>query len=723
MTPQPSAPNAFLVRARTIGANAVRTGWTPPFLAERPRALRIAWRTLILAILALFLLWLLLYLTKGRFLKEPFEGIASTMAEREVRVEGDFQLYFDPVTIKFLAEDLSSANADWTKSEVPLFAARRFDSRIAPFRLLFGETVFKQLNLEDGHADLRWDGAHQRNNWTFGSDDGEPLSLPQIRKARISGTRIDYADPLLALLANIGIDTVKADRKGFEDAIRFSGGGSLRRRAFTLNGSLLSPDETLAGGRNRIALDARAGGTRLSLSGTLPSASQIDGGRFDVKASGPNLAFLFDFLGVAVPETRQYRLSSDLAYADEAWRFTGMSGVIGESDIAGTMTITMPENRLMIDADLASKSVDIIDIGPVIGYNPERLDAMGGAGAITRVNGAPRLLPDAPLRYEAVQRFDAHIDYRAGTIRNDHVPVSDIALTLDLDHGNLQLSPLTLSLAGGKLAADIGIDARQRPVRTLYDIRLSPTPMGRLLAGFGVSESGTTGTLAGRIRLNGIGESLRESLSTSHGRIAMVIPKGTMWTRNAQLAELDIGVFIQKMFEDKLEKPVEINCGLVAFTVRDGVAAADPVLIDTSKNVILGRGGFSFRTEVIDMAVRADGKKFSLFSGQSPVGIDGYFAEPGIDPISGDLLARAGAGIGLGVIASPLASVVAFVDIGDAKAADCGPVLSGARAAAQRTRGGKPRDDFGNGTPAKSEDGSATDEQKKEQRDKFLRGR
>ena len=88
------------------------------------------------------------------------------------------------------------------------------------------------------------------------------------------------------------------------------------------------------------------------------------------------------------------------------------------------------------------------------------------------------------------------------------------------------------------------------------------------------------------------------------------------------------------MFEDKLKKPVEINCGLIAFTVRNGIAAADPILIDTKKNVMLGRGGFSFKTEAIDMAVRADAKTFSLFSGQSPVGVKGYFAAPKIDPIS-----------------------------------------------------------------------------------------
>ena len=130
---------------------------------------------------------------------------------------------------------------------------------------------------------------------------------------------------------------------------------------------------------------------------------------------------------------------------------------------------------------------------------------------------------------------------------------------------------------------------------------------------------------------------------------------------------------------------------------QNGIASADPILIDTSKNVMLGRGGFSFRDESLELAFRADSKKFSLFSGQSPVRVGGHFADPQLDVISGELLARTGAGLGLAAAASPLAGVLAFVDIGDAKAADCGPVLAGARGAAQRTKKGKPRDDVGKG--------------------------
>jgi uncharacterized protein involved in outer membrane biogenesis len=452
---------------------------------------------------------------------------------------------------------------------------------------------------------------------------------------------------------------------------------------------------TLAGGRNQFELHAKSGSTYMDVAGTLPGATVIEGADLNVGAHGANLRNLFDFLGVAVPDTRRFRLRSHLTKEGGEWRFTRLRGTIGNSDLAGKMTISMPKERLLIVADLASKSVDIIDIGPFIGYNPARLDAQGGKGAVRQVNGTPRILPDAPLRIDALNNFDAKVNYKVADIKAPNLPVSNVELTLDLDHKLLKLSPLTMDVSRGHLASDIIINARRPAVFTDYDIRLSPTPLGTLFKGFGLSESGTTGTIKARIKMTGTGDTVHKSLASSNGRIAVILPKGTFWTRNVQLAELDIGTFLQKLIQEKLKKPVEVNCGLVAFTVRNGHAESDPILIDTTKNVIIGKGGFSFDDESLDMSFRADAKTFSLFSGQSPVGLDGHFASPAIHPISPQLLTRAGIGVALGALVSPVGALLAFVDPGDAKSAACGPVLEGARAAAQRTTKGKPRKDLG----------------------------
>lgn len=671
---------------------------------RRWRGLHWAWRTLTIVLLVLFTIWLVLFITKGRFLKHPAERVATSLLDREVRIGGDFQLYFAPVSIKLRAEDLRIANPQWA-GDKPFFAARTIDTRIATFPLIWGRRTIKQLLLDQGAIDLRWSPDGRRNTWTFGEGGGEPLELPDIRRAAFSDTSIHYGDPRMQLVADIDVQRVDARDSRVADAIAFTGKGSMRREPFTLEGRILTPNATLAGGENRIIIAARAGPTRLDVSGTLPAATHLEGARLQVAARGPSLHRLFDFLGVAVPETRSYSLRSALTYEDEEWRFTRLGGRFGDSDLAGRMTISMPRDRLLLTADLKTDRLHMIDIAPFVGYQPDRLEAQGVDGLITQVGGTPRILPDAPLRIEAVRAFDAKVNYAVRTVVGRNIPISNIGLALDLDHGRLALSPLTFMMSGGLFASDIIIDARGAPVKTDYDIRLSPTPMGRLLARWGVEESGTSGTIRGRVQMQGLGETVRESLATSNGRIAVVMPKGTMWARNIQLSELDIGVFIQKMFEKRLKEPVEINCGLIAFTVRGGVASADPILIDTTKNVILGRGSFSFRNESIDLALRADGKKFSLFSGQSPIGLGGYFAAPAINPISPELIGRAGAGVAAASVLSPLAAVLAFIDVGDAKSADCGPVLSGAQARAQRTTKGEPRDDVGRGTASKREDG------------------
>ncbi len=65
------------------------------------------------------------------------------------------------------------------------------------------------------------------------------------------------------------------------------------------------------------------------------------------------------------------------------------------------------------------------------------------AGLVTTVNGTPRILPDAPLRVDAIRRFDAKLDYTVRTVEGRDLPISNIGLKLDLDHGMLKLSPLT----------------------------------------------------------------------------------------------------------------------------------------------------------------------------------------------------------------------------------------------------------------------------------------
>ena len=346
--------------------------------------------------------------------------------------------------------------------------------------------------------------------------------------------------------------------------------------------------------------------------------------------------------------------------------------------------------RFRLDARLASKVLDIKDVGPLIGYDPERLEA--GKSVVVQVAGRPRILPDAPLAIEGLSSFDAALDYRAAKVRTGKLPFDNLRLVLGLEDRLLTLEPLAFDVAGGRLRARIAINARGTPVLTDYNIRITEIPLGRVLSGFNVEDSGTTASVRGRIQLKGKGDTVRKSLATATGRIAFVVPSGKLWVRNIDLAELDVQNLLTGLIGKRLKEPRQINCGVVAFTVTDGKAVADPIIIDTNKAVFRGRGSFSFADETLDMSLEGDSKQFSLFSAQSPVGIGGSFADPSINPISGELVARAAAAVTLGLVATPVAAIAAFVDVGDAKDVNCTPILAAKRdSRANLSKNAKPK--------------------------------
>jgi uncharacterized protein involved in outer membrane biogenesis len=123
----------------------------------------------------IMLAWFVLFVTKGRFLKPSFESIASRMTERQVKVAGDFQFYFDIIDARFVADGLTISNPKWA-SRRHFFEARHIAARIKTIPALFGERRAEWLVLDGGRVDAEWD-RQKRNTWTFGDPNrkGEPF--------------------------------------------------------------------------------------------------------------------------------------------------------------------------------------------------------------------------------------------------------------------------------------------------------------------------------------------------------------------------------------------------------------------------------------------------------------------------------------------------------------------------------------------------------------------
>ena len=122
-----------------------RTAWTPAWLDRRPRPVRIAIRTDAIVLLIMLSIRVIQLITKRRNRKGPFE--------RQVEIEGDFQLYFAPFNVKFYAEDIRIANPAWAR-EKRFFTAKKVDTRLATLPLLFGDRILRFADLDGAQVML-----------------------------------------------------------------------------------------------------------------------------------------------------------------------------------------------------------------------------------------------------------------------------------------------------------------------------------------------------------------------------------------------------------------------------------------------------------------------------------------------------------------------------------------------------------------------------------------
>ena len=192
---------------------------------------------------------------------------------------------------------------------------------------------------------------------------------------------------------------------------------------------------------------------------------------------------------------------------------------------------------------------------------------------------------------------------------------------------------------------------------------------------------GSAGKIGGRANLSTHGNSVSDMAATASGELALIMSQGRASTLTLVLTNLDLANAVKYvMFGDP---NASVHCGVLDARLENGRATPQLFVVDSSEERINGEGNVDFKTEQYDVRLVADSKRASLVALRGPIRIGGTFKDPKVMPEVGPIAARVGAAVALGVLATPLAALIALVDPGDAKSANCAALVEQAKQSVQ----------------------------------------
>lgn len=688
------------------------------------------------AFLALALaLVVLLAVIDWNWLRGPIGRLVSEKTGRPFTINGDLSVKPGWPALRVHARQLSFANPRWVQLQ-PMVSADEVE-----FTVSLPELFRRRISLPDVrvvrpavHLEL---GADGRKNWLLDAEQKDEQAVLRIDRLVLDQGRIRFDDSAKKTRLEADVRTTAAPDGAAGTA--FTVGGRYLGLPLEVRGR----SGPVLGLRDQTApypltVDARIGDTVVKADGKVTGLVSFAAIDMQIALSGDSLDSLYPLIGIALPQTRPYRVSGHLLHSANLWRYEKFSGRVGGSDLAGDMQVDLGGPRPLLRGELVSDSLNFADLGPVVGVRPasaarpsarpkgarragasritaapqradpapraDRADPADAASekerpapgrpSAERADAAPpagRVLPDTPFRIERWPAADADVSIRAGSIRRpEALPIDNLFTRVQMRDAVLTLDPLRFGVAGGTLDGTLSLNGKQAPIEVRAKIAARKLQLSRLFPTLDLARV-SRGQASGDIDLAARGNSVARMLGSANGKVALVVDGG----RVSQFAMEAVGLHLWEMLALKVtgDKPIDLRCVVADFSVKDGVLHSNTLLFDSEVTTVHADGKIDLGTEKLDLTLTQRTKDPSPVSLRSPIHVRGSFAKPDVSIDKGALATRGAGAVALGLI-NPLLALLPLVETGPGMDSSCGRLIREAKKPLpekERQAGGKPR--------------------------------
>lgn len=447
-----------------------------------------------------------------------------------------------------------------------------------------------------------------RTNWDRpgGSKDSGDGTGPDIGRLTIRNAIVRYADGKQdrQLTARIAADPATG--------LRVRGQGRINGVPIRLTVSGPAPAQA------PWPFAATIDGDRLAMraTGTMDRPLDTDAMTLDVTARAADLKLIDAVIEAGLFHTRPVAIRAHVRRDPNRWAITALTGTIGRSDIAGRLTVDKVDGRSKIDGAVTSRAFDFGDLTSAAGR---------AESAALEARIGPRLVPNTRIDIGKIDSTDGRLAFHVGRIvGSSSPPILSLAGVMTMDHRRLTLAPLRLSLDQGRVTGRAVVDQRQgQPSPTLtLDLTLAGGDVAAFAAG-----GEFTGKLAARVRLVGVGDTLRSAVGRSDGTVGFTVRHGRLPARYAAALGFDAG---RALLAGSGER-AGLRCLVTRLAMANGTARATPAIIDTEWSRMTATGTVSFPDERLSMRLTGAPKHPAILRIPGAATMTGTITAPHLD--------------------------------------------------------------------------------------------
>ncbi len=394
----------------------------------------------------------------------------------------DVQMHFEGQTVMMANQTLHNVSTDLALHDGHL--------TLTPVFHLAGGTTRAQIDVEDRgeaplHMAIRAEIAHVNVQQVFaalgmeyeaaGSVDGHidlatsGRSLPQLVSSLAGKAAFTVRDQARNTDLQVHVAT-EGGTQPTPPRLRLASQGRVRGEPVHLEGRV----GAWGSGQqpSPVQVQLRLGETRARMNGTLTQGPQLTGLTAQVAIQGPDPARLSAFLPLSIPSLPAYRLEGRLLHNGSTWTLKELKGLIGDSDLAGELSLDTDGKRLVLHGDLRSQ---IFVVDELTGYAPEKKP---GRVEPEKVQVPAQVQEQVQERPQAIE---VNVRFRSNKVIVAKVPLEQFSTDLQLHNDRLALTP-TFHLAGGTVHAQAQVETQANPLQSTVHITMHQINLQQFLA-------------------------------------------------------------------------------------------------------------------------------------------------------------------------------------------------------------------------------------------------